>query len=208
MSGKKKIISISVALLLFIGIFSGGAFFGYSQKPAVEKALNLFNKEATKPPQVDFSPFWVSWNAIKSKYATSDGLDDQKMVWGAIQGLVKSLGDPYSSFYPPQESKEFKEEMQGDFEGVGMEIGVKDGVLTVISPLKGTPAFRAGIKTGDKILKIDDKTTTDMAAEQAAHLIRGKEGTSVKLTILSKDEEKSREIILVREKIQSPTSDT
>lgn len=207
MIGKKKIISIFVALLLFIGIFSIGAFFGYSQRPAVERALNLFNKEATKPPQVDFSPFWVSWNTIKSKYATSDGLDDQKMVWGAIQGLVKSLGDPYSAFFPPQESKEFKEEMQGDFEGVGMEIGVKNGVITVISPLKGTPAFRAGIRTNDKILKIDDKITTDMTAEQAAYLIKGKGGTSVKLTILSKDEEKPREVTLVREKIQIPTID-
>jgi len=205
---KKKIISIFVALALFIGIFGTGAFFGYFQRPAVEKVLNLFNKEATKPPQVDFSPFWVSWNTIKSKYATSDGLDDQKMVWGAIQGLVKSLGDPYSTFFPPQESKEFKEEMQGDFEGVGMEIGVKNGVITVISPLKGTPAFRAGIRTGDKILKIDDKVTTDMSAEQAAYLIRGAGGTSVKLTILSKDEEKPREVTLVREKIQIPTIDT
>jgi carboxyl-terminal processing protease len=130
------------------------------------------------------------------------------MVWGAIQGMVKSLGDPYSNFFPPQESKEFKEEMQGDFEGVGMEIGVKNGVITVVSPLKGTPAFRAGIRTGDKILKVDDKMTTDMSAEQAAYLIRGKGGTSVKLTILSKDEEKPREITLVREKIQIPTIDT
>lgn len=207
MDRKKKIILIIIALLLFLGIFSGGAFFGYSRGPAVEKILNLFNKETIKPPQVDFSPFWVSWNTIKSKYATSDGLDDQKMVWGAIQGLVKSLGDPYSTFFPPQESREFQEEMQGNFEGVGMEIGVKNGVITVISPIKGTPAFRAGIRTGDKILKIDEEITTDMSAEQAAHLIRGAGGTSVKLTILSKDEDKSREVTLIREKIQIPTID-
>jgi len=207
-NNKKKIIFVGIALLLCLGIFSGGAFFGYSQRPAVEKALSLFNKETAKPTQVDFSPFWVTWDAIKSKYAANGGVDDQTMVWGAIQGLVRSLGDPYSSFFPPQESKEFKEEMQGDFEGVGMEIGTRNGVITVISPLKGTPAFRAGIKAGDKILKIDDKTTADMTAEEAAHLIRGKGGTSVKLTILSKDEEKSREITLVREKIQIPTIDT
>lgn len=129
------------------------------------------------------------------------------MVWGAIQGLVKSLDDPYSTFFPPKESKEFQEEMQGNFEGVGMEIGVKNGIITVISPIKGTPAFRAGIRTGDKILKIDEKITTDMSAEQAAYLIRGAGGTSVKLTILSKDEDKSREVTLVREKIQIPTID-
>lgn len=208
MSQKKKIISIVVSVLLVAGIFTGGALFGYSQRPAIEKVTSLFNKETPKPAEIDFSPFWVSWNTIKSKYATSDGFDDQKMVWGAIQGLVKSLGDPYSVFFPPQESKQFKEEMQGGFEGVGMEIAVKNNVLTVVAPLKGTPAFRAGIKSGDKILKIDGKDTTDMSAEQASQLIRGKAGTAVKLTILSKDQEKPREISIIRETIQIPTLDT
>jgi len=207
-SQKKKIISIVVSVLLVAGIFTGGALFGYSQRPAIEKVTSLFNKETPKPAEIDFSPFWVSWNTIKSKYATSDGFDDQKMVWGAIQGLVKSLGDPYSVFFPPQESKQFKEEMQGGFEGVGMEIAVKNNVLTVVAPLKGTPAFRAGIKSGDKILKIDGKDTTDMSAEQASQLIRGKAGTAVKLTILSKDQEKPREISIIRETIQIPTLDT
>ena len=103
------------------------------------------------------------------------------MVWGAVEGMVKSLGDPYSVFFPPQENKEFKDAIRGDFGGVGMEIGTKGGTVMVISPLKGTPAYRAGIKAGDKILKIGDKITLDMTAEEAARLIRGEKGTAIKL---------------------------
>lgn len=205
---KKRIVFIIGVVLVFCLVFGGGVFFGYSQRPEIEKVAELFNKETAKPAQIDFSPFWSAWNVIREKYASPDGLNDQKMVYGAIQGLVKSLGDPYSTFFPPSESKQFKEEMSGGFEGVGMEIGVRNNVVTVIAPLKGTPAFRAGIKTGDKILKIDDKETTDMTSEEAASLIRGKGGTSVKLTILSKDAQKTKEVVIVREKIEIPTLDT
>jgi carboxyl-terminal processing protease len=204
----KKILLFLVVLALFLGTFIGGAFFGYFNRPAIEKVTVLFNKEASKPAPVDFSPFWITWNIIESKYASGNGLDTQKMVWGAIQGLVKSLEDPYSVFFPPQESKSFKEDMQGDFGGVGMEIGIRNNVLIVISPLKGTPAERAGIKSGDRILNIDDKPTADMTSEEAARLIRGEKGTSVKLTILHKNEEKPKEITITRDIIQIPVLDT
>ena len=125
--------------------FSPGApFSDIPRGRPLKKSQSLFNKETPSRAEIDFSPFWVSWNTIKSKYAASDGFDDQKMVWGAIQGLVKSLGDPYSVFFPPQESKQFKEEMQGGFEGVGMEIAVKNNVLTVVAPLKERRLFGRG----------------------------------------------------------------
>jgi carboxyl-terminal processing protease len=205
----KKVIYFILALALVGGIFAGGALFGYHNRPAMEKVTGLYNKEAVnKPAPVDFSPFWVAWDTIKSKYVNKDSIDNQKMVWGAIQGLVGSLNDPYSVFFPPDESKSFQDEMRGDFGGVGMEIGVRNNALIVISPLKGTPAERAGIKSGDKILKIDDKVTTDMDAEKAARLIRGEKGTSVKLTILKKNSEKPVEINITREIIKIPVLDT
>ncbi len=205
----KKLIYIAVLVALLGGVFVGGAFFGYYNRPAIEKVTGLYNKEAiNKPTEVDFSPFWVAWDTVKSKYVNKDSIDNQKMVWGAIQGLVGSLNDPYSVFFPPEESKSFQDEMRGDFGGVGMEIGIRNNALIVISPLKGTPAERAGIKSGDKILKIDDKTTTDMSAEKAASLIRGEKGTSVKLTILKKNSEKPMEIDITREIIKIPVSDT
>lgn len=208
MSKFRKIIYIVISLTLFGGIFIGGAFFGYANRPGIEKVSILFNKESSKPAEIDFSPFWKTWNIIESKYASNDGKDSQKMVWGAIEGLVGSLADPYSAFFPPQEAKQFQEDMQGDFGGVGMEIGIRKGVLTVISPLKGTPAEKAGIKAGDKIFKIDDKITADMSVEQAVRLIRGEKGTSVKLTILHKDAEKPAEITIIRDIIQIPVLDT
>jgi carboxyl-terminal processing protease len=205
---KKKLVLSLTSLSVILGVFAGGAFFGYYNRPSIEKINVLFNKETGKPAQVDFSPFWTAWQTIESKYVENENLDSQKMVYGAIQGMLNSLGDPYSVFFPPQESKEFKDEMKGDFEGVGMEIGVRDSQLIVISPLKGTPAYNAGIKAGDKILKIDDKTTENMSAEEAARLIRGEKGTAVKLTILRKDEEKPIEISVIRNVIKIPVLDT
>lgn len=203
----KILFSVGFTILL-AGAFAAGLFFGFSQRPAIEKITNIFNKEISKPPEIDFSPFWTTWNTIRSKYASNDKLDGQQMVWGSIQGLVKSLKDPYSNFLPPQEAKEFQENIRGDFSGVGMEIGARNEIITVIAPLKGTPAYKAGIKAGDKILKIDEKITNDMSVEEAVHLIRGEKGTIVKLTILSKNEEESKEISIARDIIQIPVLDT
>ena len=99
---------------------------------------------------------------------------DQNKVWGAIEGLTASLGDPYTVFFPPEENKSFESEISGNFEGVGMEIGIKDGVVTVVAPLKGNPAQKAGILSGDKIIAIDDVSTLNMSVDKSVKLIRGK----------------------------------
>jgi len=194
--------------IVLIGVFFAGAFWGYSNRPAVEKITNLTNKNAGKPAAVDFSPFWKAWNAVDEKFVANGNLDTRKRVWGAIEGMVGALDDPYSVFFPPKEAKTFQEDIRGDFSGVGMEIGSRKGVLTVIAPLKGTPAYRAGIKSGDKIIKIDDKMSADMAADEAAMLIRGKKGTTVKLTISREGEDKPLEIEITRDTIQIPVLDT
>ena len=199
---------IFISLLAVAGIFYGGFFFGQNQKQANGKEFNIINQEAGKPPEVDIAPFWTAWNTVSSKYVSAKDLDGQKMVWGAVEGMVKSLGDPYSVFFPPQENKEFKDTIRGDFGGVGMEIGTKGGTVMVISPLKGTPAYRAGIKAGDKILKIGDKITLDMTAEEAARLIRGEKGTPIKLLLLPKGEEKTKEVSLIRDTIVVPILET
>ncbi len=204
----KKVAYISAVASLVIGVFVAGVFFGYSQRPAIERVHNLINKESGKPDNVDFSPFWKAWNNVDLKFVSNNGLDTQKRVWGAIEGMVKSLGDPYSVFFPPEEAKIFKEDIRGNFGGVGMEIGVRNGVLTVIAPLKGTPAYRAGIKTGDKIIKIDDKSSSDMKADEAARLIRGKKGTKVKLTILREGKDKPLEVEIIRDIIKVPSLKT
>ncbi len=204
----KKFAYVFAVIALVGVIFGGGVFFGYSQRPEIDKVASIFNKETLKPADVDFSPFWSAWNKINEKYVAKDQLDSQKMVWGAIQGMVTSLGDPYSSFFPPEESKTFEENISGDFEGVGMEIAVRKGILTVVAPIKGTPAYNAGIKAGDKIIKIGDKSTVDMTSDEAAKLIRGPRGTQVVLSILRGDAETPLEFTITREVIEIPAIET
>jgi len=158
-----------------------------------------------KPEEVDFSLFWETWNVLKEKFYEPQRFDTQKMIEGAISGMVKSLGDPYTSFFNPQETKEFFEEAQGTFEGIGIEIDKKKEELVVIAPLEGTPAERAGIRAGDKILKIDDKETVDLSLEEAVKLIRGPKGTEVALTILRKDWKEPKEIKIIRAVIKVPS---
>jgi carboxyl-terminal processing protease len=204
----KTIIYTLLTTIFIVGVFAGGVFLGYENGPSVERVTTLFNKEEAKPAEVDFSPFWKVWSLIDSKYVSNNGPEDQERVWGAIGGLVASLNDPYSVFFPPQESKMFEEDISGNFGGVGMEIGIRNSVLTVIAPLKDTPAFKAGIKAGDQILKIGDVTTLDMTTEKAASIIRGEKGTPVTLTILHKGENESVEITMIRDTIKIPTLET
>lgn len=163
--------------------------------------------ESEQMTGADFGPFWKVWKLVNEKYPEAQAADQDK-VWGAIQGLVGSLGDPYSFFLPPQEAKDFEESIQGEFSGAGMVIDKRDNILTVISPIKGTPADKAGIKAGDKILRIDDEITTDMTIDEAVSRIKGERGTSVTLTILHEGEDDPEEIRIVRDIIQIPTIET
>lgn len=204
----KKIFPVILALTALASVFAGGVYVGYENRPEIEKVYGIFNKETQKPMEIDFSPFWKSWNVINEKYVSSEEIDRQKMVWGAIKGLAESLGDPYTTFFPPVENETFKSEVKGEFGGVGIEIGMKKGVLTVIAALKGTPAYNAGLKAGDKILKIDNKETKDITLDGAVQMIRGEIGTVVKLTILSEGAEDSKEVGIKRATIQIPVIDT
>jgi len=160
--------------------------------------------------EADFDQFWRAWYVIDQQFVpTHKGMPTkQERVWGAIQGLATSLGDPYTFFMPPQEKKTFEQDVQGVFGGVGMQIGMKDGLVTVIAPLKGSPAERAGILKGDKVLKIDTATTTEMSIDKALYLIRGEVGKTVVLTLLHEGGEAPYTVSIVREEIKVPTIDT
>jgi len=136
---------------------------------------------------------------VKKSYV--EEVDTKKLVYGAINGMLASL-DPHSSFMPPDTFKELKLDTKGEFGGLGIEISIKDGILTVISPIEDTPAFRAGMKPGDQILKIDDKFTKDLTIMDAVKKMRGVKGTKVSLTIMREGFEKPKEIPLVRDIIQ------
>ena len=212
---------LHVALVLFLGMlviaasFFAGAYFGYAGRPEVEKALSVFNKmpAAEGAQEVDFAPFWKAWNVLEEKFAVpsedEDGvINRQQLLWGAVSGLAKSVGDPYTVFFPPEEKKIFESDIRGDFEGVGMEIGIRKNVLTVVSPLKGTPADRAGIKAGDRIVQIDGESTEDMTVEEAVRRIRGQKGTAVKLTMLRDGGDGPLEIRVIRDTVIVPNIET
>lgn len=197
------------AILLFAILiaFSAGIYVGASNRPAIDKVL-LANKEVQVVTTADFAPFWKTWNTVNEKYPRASTVSDQDRVYGAISGLVNSLNDPYSVFFSKDEAREFEEEIAGNFIGIGVEVGMKNKVLTVIAPLKDTPAYRANIKPGDKILKIDDKVTSGLNIENAIKLIRGKRGTMVTLTIFREGEKEPLEVKIVRDVIDIPTLDT
>jgi len=141
-------------------------------------------------------------NILEQKYVGD--LDYQELLYGSIRGLVKGVGDDYTVYFDPEQAEMFKEDISGSFEGVGMEIGIRDGQLTVIAPIEGTPAFKAGILAGDKILKIEDTLTADLTVEEAARMIRGKKGTPVKLTIYREEWNEPKEIEIIRDVIVIP----
>lgn len=193
-------------LLVLVAVFFVGMRYGeYRVRPS-DYVEGVYNINASTTDPVNFEPFWKAWNIINEKYAESGTTTPtQDKVWGAIKGLADSLGDPYSVFLPPEEREVFEEMISGTFSGVGMEIGEREEVLTVIAPLKGTPAERAGIRAGDMILKIDETPTNDLSVDEAVFRIRGKRGTTVTLTIFRDGEDEPRIVAIVRDTIIVPT---
>jgi carboxyl-terminal processing protease len=217
-SGISKI-AIGAILLIIVG-FGGGFMIGNSGVArAVLPAAVAQSLGVNGPPAgVDLSPVWKAWEIMDEKFvpasvptttaSTSEpviaGTPEEKRVYGMISGMVESLGDPYTFFLPPVEQKQFQEDLSGNFEGVGMEIAVRDEVLTVVAPLKGTPAERAGIKPDDAVLKIDDHDTRNMDVGTAVNLIRGTKGTEVRLLIMREGWTEPKEIKVMRDVINVP----
>ncbi len=213
-SFSKRLGGVVAGVAVIAGSFFVGNYYGTSHAQVFpDSTASVVNKDMGKPGNVDFAPFWEAWNILSEKYvATHKGatgaITDQDKVWGAIKGLTESLGDPYTTFFPPQEAKEFQSQIAGNFEGVGMEVGMKDGIVTVIAPLKNSPSEKAGLKAGDHILQINATSTANISIDEAVRLMRGPKGSTVKLLILSPNDTRPREISIVREVINIPTIDT
>lgn len=150
---------------------------------------------------VDLNLFWIIWKMLDEQYVDADSVSAEDKVYGAIRGLVDSYGDPYTSFMNPDESKEFANNIEGKLEGIGAELLKEEGNLVIVTPLKNSPAEKAGLKAGDIILKVEKEFTADMTMFEAIMKIRGEKGTTVTLTVLRKGMEKPFEVSIVRDKI-------
>lgn len=206
----KKTILIKIAIIIVL--IAGASFVAYNTGVYVgeQNILRtppdlLINTEKDKPENVDFAIFWEAWRQLERHFLAQEKIDYKTMVYGAIQGMVASLKDPYTTFFTPAETKEFNDELSGKYEGVGMIIGVKNNQLTVVSPFKDSPAYNAGIKAGDKILKIDDRYTIDLSVEEAARLIRGQMDSEVKLLLERASWTEPKEFKVKRGVIKIPT---
>lgn len=187
MTYSRKRLSLNIAILC---ILITGIFFLGSRVNSVKADTNDIYKNV--------EVFTEVLNLIEENYVEPQ--DIQKLIYGAIKGMVQSL-DPHSSFMTKEEHEDLLISTEGSFSGIGIEITIKDNILTVVSPIEDTPAYKAGIKAGDKILKIGDKLTNDMTTTDAVKYIRGPKGTEVELTIGREGEQRPIVFKIVRDVI-------
>lgn len=207
MQPRKKTSYILLSVLLVLGVFISGVYVGYINRPYTDRVVNIENKERGEE-YGDFEPFWKVWNLIDEKYPNASNISVEERIEGAMKGLVSSLGDEYSVFFSREEAEDFESSIKGSFEGVGMEVGIKDDILTVIAPVKDTPAERAGMQPGDRILKIGDMVTNNITVDKAVQLIRGPKGTDITLTVYRDGVNNPFEITITRGTIEIPTLTT
>ena len=192
---KRKIIT-TFLLIFLVGIgFTGGFFFGKYQVVC----------EFCQPQEINFSLFWEAYHKLQEKFVDKSKFDIQKIIYGAVSGMVNSLGDPYTVFLNPEDAKKFEEDVKGSFEGIGAELDIRKGQLLIVAPLEGTPAQKAGLRAGDIILKINDTLAMDLTVDEAVDLIRGPKGTEVTLTISRQEWDTPKEIKIVRDVIFIPS---
>lgn len=172
---------------------------------ASEETGELIGKNSNPPAwlsnDVEFDLFWEAWRKIQDDFVDTP-IVEPTLFYGAMRGMVSSLGDPYSVFMEPEDATEFNEELAGRFEGIGAEIGIKNQRLTIIAPLPESPAEASGLKAGDKVFSIDDFDTTDISLNEAVNRIRGEGGTDVTLTVHRGEELDFRDITITRDTIR------
>lgn len=173
-----KIAGVGILVIVFFTIGIALGSYSFNSKPLLNADSTL-----TSTTTIDFQLLTKVYETIKQKSLFKNQISDKDLFYGTLRGMVESLNDPYSEFMTPDENNDFQSEISGKFEGIGIEMGLRDGVLTVIAPLENTPAQKAGLKAGDKILEVDGKSTNNLSLSEVQKLIRGPKGTKVILTI-------------------------
>lgn len=195
-----RLFKAAAVLLLFLA----GLFVGRYVVPAGEFSTQPLQFVAVKEGERElvFPTFWEAWDILHNDFINKDKIEDKSLFYGAVSGLVNAAGDPYTVFSDPQTTKQFEENIEGSFSGIGIEIGMREGSITVIAPLEGSPAETAGVRSGDTVLAIDDKPIdSEETLDDVVNRIRGPKGSAVKLTVLHKDENAPAEVSIIRDTI-------
>lgn len=207
----RKVILTSIVIgVIFISGYTLGTN-GFRLESASFPKVKISREIPEDKRDVDFSLFWRIWDTLSNSYYDKSKISPQKMVYGAISGMVAALGDPYTAFLPPEENKVVEEDLSGSFEGVGIQIGFKGKNLAVIAPLPGSPAEKEGVKAGDFIVGIADSQkgvdigTFGMTLSEAVKLIRGKAGTKVTLLLIRDGKDEPIKTEIVRETLDVPS---
>ncbi|MCX7996480.1 MAG: S41 family peptidase [Patescibacteria group bacterium] len=199
----------NIILLLSLGILLFGMGYKFGEwriaggnisASAVDLITGSTNQQNRKG--VDFGLFWDVWGKLEKKYVDKTKLDAEKMYYGAIKGMVASLGDPYTFFLTPEENKKSKDDLGGRFEGIGAELGLKAGAIVVVAPIKNSPSIKAGLRAGDIITKVNDESIKGWSLSEAVSKIRGPGGTTVKITVVRPSDGKEYTFAIVRDTIK------
>lgn len=185
--------------LVAVMAFSLGYF---SIELGIKDAEVIDSNENVITSEFDLELFWTVMKTLEAKYFDSEEVDKEALLYGAIAGAVESLDDPYTVYMTPDETNEFLHSLNGELEGIGAELTVEDNLITVITPIKGSPAEKAGVLPGDVIYRIEDEETFDMTLMDAVMKIRGEKGTTVTLTLIREGVDEPIEVSIVRDEIK------
>jgi carboxyl-terminal processing protease len=194
-----------LVFILIVSSFFGGTIYQkqryIASAQAAAASVKGFGETLSAPKVVDFAQFWKVWDYIRHQYVDQP-VSDQDLYYGALQGLVYGLKDPYSVYFTPSEAAAFADQLDGSFSGIGAEIGIdKDGFLAVVAPIKDSPAAKAGLLAGDRIAAIDNLDTAGMTVNEAVRHIRGEKGTPVVLIVVRQGVVDPISISIVRDDI-------
>lgn len=197
----RNLILMSCVLVIFFGL---GYRLGLKDRSLAQSSVNITISGKTDPKgaTVDFSLFWDVWDRVSHLFIDKKAIDPQKMIYGAIGGMVSSLGDPYTVFLPPDQNKEAKDDLGGKFEGIGAQLGIKDKKIIIVAPLKSSPAEASGLLAGDWIIRVDGKETYNWTLPETVSKIRGPKGSKVVLKIQHKDASRSADVSVSRDEIK------
>ena len=207
----KKFIPGIILILILVGAFFVGFYSGRQKNSAstnIFKAI-AYSEEAKQfilngdNPKETFNAnmYFEVWDAIKQGHVDKNKIKDRDLFYGSLKGLAQSVNDPYTVFMDPDAAKEFTDDMAGTFEGIGAEVGMRNDIITIIAPLEGMPAQKAGILAGDKVYAINGEPTMGLTVDEAVKKIRGEKGTDVVLTVIREANEGAKEITITRDVI-------